>query len=338
MAVEKVAAVVLLSVAAALLLSYLAVQALRRPQERAPGPAEAAGAQGGPGGRAEPGAGSGAPRPARSRDPGAAEHPRIAQETGSRHGAAESPQPPRVGGDRAERIRARLLRSTVLIVGRLDRGLALGTGTLIDKQNRLVLTNYHVASRAQSLTVHFPIYRQGTLVTELRDYVQQQAGRARGLGAKFAFGLPSKDLALVRLDQVPDEALALPLAERRPRVGDLVYSVGNPGNGQVIYLWTLARGKVRELGRHKVRVTGERRDGLTLEADLVVTDSPTWRGDSGGPLVNDRGELIAVTQGTFTDKQTGSLFIDVREAKAALRQYAAEEGVQLDLPAGVAME
>jgi hypothetical protein len=62
------------------------------------------------------------------------------------------------------------------------------------------------------------------------------------------------------------------------------------------------------------------------------------RGDSGGPLVNERGELIAVTQGAFTDTHTGSVFIDVSEVKLALQRYAAEKGVRLDLPAGPAVE
>jgi S1-C subfamily serine protease len=306
MVVERVAAVAILLLGATALLSYVAIRALRGPEESAPEQAPAAGP-------AQP-----------------------VPEMSPRPQAAESPAGRPLGADRERKIHARLLRSTVLILATLDRGLAVGSGTLIDKRNRLVLTNYHVATRGKSPLVCFPMYRQGELVTDPMAY----AARSGALGhpAKLVFPVPSKDLALVQVERLPDDALPLPLADRRPRPGDPVYSVGNPGEGRAFRLWSFTPGTVRQLARKNIRTTVLRGDGLTLEADLVITDSPTQHGDSGGPLVNERGELIAVTQGAFTDTHTGSVFIDVSEVKLALKRYAAEKGVRLDLPAGPAVE
>ena len=48
---------------------------------------------------------------------------------------------------------------------------------------------------------------------------------------------------------------------------------------------------------------------------MVETDSPTNPGDSGGPLVNDKGELVAVTEGGAVNAQLLSTFIDVSEVQ-----------------------
>src|SRR5207237_1423106 len=58
---------------------------------------------------------------------------------------------------------------------------------------------------------------------------------------------------------------------------------------------------------------------LDLEAKIVETQSAINRGDSGGPLVNNKGELVAVTQGHLLDAQQLSLFIDVSEVREFLR-------------------
>src|SRR5262249_44792405 len=52
-----------------------------------------------------------------------------------------------------------VLKSTGWVVNLMsDQRAATGTGTVIDKRNRLLLTNYHVVYRAQQVLVLFPIY------------------------------------------------------------------------------------------------------------------------------------------------------------------------------------
>src|SRR5205823_9874138 len=94
-------------------------------------------------------------------------------------------------------LQARVVQSTVLIVRPVKRGVTFGSGTLIDKTNRLVLTNYHVAAHSDELTVYFPMYEGGTLLTDFKRYLESARGRAKALPARSVLALPSCDLALV---------------------------------------------------------------------------------------------------------------------------------------------
>ena len=53
---------------------------------------------------------------------------------------------------------------------------------------------------------------------------------------------------------------------------------------------------------------------MQFESMVVETTSPLNPGDSGGPVVNDRGELVAVTEGgSSAAMNTISILIDVSE-------------------------
>src|SRR5262249_47548230 len=49
-----------------------------------------------------------------------------------------------------------ILKSTAWIITKHGEGAAMGTGSLIDKENRLVLTNYHVVYGLEDFVVFFP--------------------------------------------------------------------------------------------------------------------------------------------------------------------------------------
>ncbi len=242
-----------------------------------------------------------------------------------------------LGADRERQIYHRLLQSAVLISWDVDRKVGIGSGTLIDRKNRLILTNYHVAGDNQRLTVYFPRFQDGRPVADLAAYLRPTSSPSQALRGKSVLAVRSKDLALVQVDRLPASARALPLAKARAAAGDLVYSIGNPGDGKVIHLWSFAAGKVREVARHTVRTRGQQAGTFSLDAELVVTDSPTHRGDSGGPLVNPRGELVGVTQGAFVEGNVGSVFIDGIEVRALVRQYESRRGIRLELPVGPAI-
>jgi HEAT repeat protein len=136
---------------------------------------------------------------------------------------------------------------------------------------------------------------------------------------------------LIQLERLPGDVEALPLAPRSPRPGQRVHSVGNPGRSGG--MWVYTSGTVRHFYQKKwSSVSGL---GLTShEAMIVETQSPTNAGDSGGPLVNDRGELIAITQGGDREANLQSCFIDVTEVRSLLTNYATVRGVQLTLETG----
>jgi S1-C subfamily serine protease len=94
--------------------------------------------------------------------------------------AAPSPDPadkrPEIalGPVNGERVYRRLLKSVVWVIAP-QRGdmLFFGTGSLVEKPNRLVLTNYHVVGNADKVAICFPLYRDGKLISE-RDYFLDQ--------------------------------------------------------------------------------------------------------------------------------------------------------------------
>ncbi|EGV20082.1 protease Do [Thiocapsa marina 5811] len=138
---------------------------------------------------------------------------------------------------------------------------SLGSGTIVDAERGLVLTNHHVIAKASEIRV--TLHDARTLVAEL-------------VGAD-----PETDIAVLRIPA--EELVALPVVNSDAlRVGDFVVAIGNPfGLSQ-----TVTSGIVSGLGR----------SGLGIEGyeSFIQTDASINPGNSGGPLVNLRGELVGV--------------------------------------------
>ena len=228
-------------------------------------------------------------------------------------------------GDNTEKIYQRLLRSTVWVVVPKSRNpvtnrvqIVSGTGSLVDKARRIVLTNFHVVGRdSENVLVAFPHYQNGKSVAKAeRSFYENLIKTGGAIRGKVIAREPKCDLALIQLDKVPEDAWQLPLAQESPSPGQDVHSVGNPGQSGA--LWVYTAGKVRQVYHHKWRA-GTGNEYLDLEAEVVETQSPINRGDSGGPLVNNKGHLVGVTQGHLLDAQELSLFIDVSEVRRFLK-------------------
>jgi Do/DeqQ family serine protease len=141
------------------------------------------------------------------------------------------------------------------------RGQSLGSGVIVDAKAGLILTNYHVVSKAQQIEV------------TLHD--------GRTLMAELVGSDPQTDVAVLR---VPAQGLTdIPLADSDAlRVGDFVIAIGSPfGLAQ-----TVTSGIVSALGR----------SGLGIEGyeSFIQTDASINPGNSGGPLIDLRGELVGI--------------------------------------------
>ncbi|WP_054179042.1 serine endoprotease DegQ [Trabulsiella odontotermitis] len=138
----------------------------------------------------------------------------------------------------------------------------LGSGVIINAAKGYVLTNNHVVSQAQKISV------------QLND--------GREFEAKLIGSDDQSDIALLQL-QNPSNLTQIAIADSdKLRVGDFVVAVGNPfGLGQ-----TATSGIVSALGR----------SGLNLEGleNFIQTDASINRGNSGGALLNLNGELIGI--------------------------------------------
>jgi serine protease Do len=143
----------------------------------------------------------------------------------------------------------------------------LGTGFIIDvgANNRVILTNNHVVSDAQSIEV------------KLSD--------GRVLPAKVVGTDPTTDVAVVRIEA--KDLPALPLGDSdKVEVGDWVVAIGNPFG----LSHTVSAGIVSAKGRTQQDVPLDP-SGFY---DFLQTDASINPGNSGGPLLNLRGEVVAV--------------------------------------------
>ena len=235
--------------------------------------------------------------------------------------------------DSGEKVYTSTLHSTVWIVIPVGPTRArTGSGSLIDANRRLILTNFHVVGDDETGFVSFPIFQNGKLVAEREAY----RAPGRRIPAKVVARDPKRDLAVLQLEgPVPTEARAVKLAKDSPSPGQHVHSIGNPGASGA--LWVYTEGSVRQVYHNKIH-SMDRDSGKAFDIDarIVETQSPVNAGDSGGPVVNDRGELVAVVHGHLSDAQARSvsIFIDVSEVRDLLvsRHFAKTPPKEPDKP------
>jgi len=202
-----------------------------------------------------------------------------------------------------------VLHSTGLVEVPDPKGwVTYGTCWVVDRQRGLALTAQHVVGDAAEAVVYFPTYRDDTVIPELTHYHNQVAA-VRGRVVRR--DVP-RDLALLRLDALPDDVVAMPLAAHGAGPGDAVHSVGNSGAATGT-LWRYTAGRVRSV--YRARILQE--NGL-LKSRIVETELPINPGDSGGPLVNDSGELVGVVLSSERQSRLVSFNVDVSEVRAFL--------------------
>ena len=153
---------------------------------------------------------------------------------------------------------------------------SLGSGVIVDADNGLILTNYHVIKNAYEINV--------TLID------------GREMRAEIIGRDPDTDVAVIQVP--PDNLVQIPMADSsKLRVGDFVVAIGNPfGLGQ-----TVTSGIVSALGR----------SGLGIESieDFIQTDASINLGNSGGALVNLRGELVGINTAIYGAGKQGNIGI-----------------------------
>jgi S1-C subfamily serine protease len=198
------------------------------------------------------------------------------------------------------------LRSTCWIVVRLPGGMGTGTGSLVDRDWRLVVTAQHVVGNQKEVAVFFPHFENGKAENRKGFYLDPQNADRLGHRGRVVARDVQHDLALVQLEEVPSEVVVLQIAEESPAPGETVYSVGNPLDLNTA-MWQATTGTVRQV-THKQWRYGE--DKLDRDADVLETQAPVNPGDSGGPVVNSEGKLVAIVAGSRGGVNLMTLFVD----------------------------
>lgn len=137
----------------------------------------------------------------------------------------------------------------------------LGSGVIVDAKRGYILTNAHVVSHAQNITV---------TLSDGHRY------KAKLIGSD-----PDSDVAVIQVE--PGNLVNIPLGNSDSlKVGDFVAAIGNPyGLDQ-----TVTSGIVSALQRNNLGIEGYE--------NFIQTDAAINPGNSGGALINMQGELIGI--------------------------------------------
>ncbi len=164
---------------------------------------------------------------------------------------------------------------------------SLGSGFVVDKARRLVVTNYHVISQAIKADVAF------------------SDGTRYGVEGYRAVE-PRCDLAILQLNGLPENAVELKLQTALPRKGDDVIAQGNPLGAKFVvtfgHVSTVA--SLEDLSPDSQAFL--RHQGTDLPTNRWIGhDARLSPGNSGGPLFNESGDVIGVNTWVNTEQGLG---------------------------------
>ena len=218
---------------------------------------------------------------------------------------------PRLRDLPAQQIYDQGMQSVVWIETIQENGFGKGSGVLIDKERRLVVTNEHVIRNARDIYVFFPwSERDGTLNKEEDFYLanwERLENRGYASGGRVIAQNVRNDLAIVQLNQLPPTAREIKHdfsrhVEDSMKRGDKVHILGNPGNR----LWNWTQGTFVASGASCLPSRGA---CFEMEGDA-------HGGNSGGPVLNGQGMLIGILA-AGTD-ETVAVAVPTRNLKALL--------------------
>jgi len=161
---------------------------------------------------------------------------------------------------------------------------SLGSGSgFVYSENGHIVTNSHVVAGETDFEV---VFSSG------------DRRRAALVGAD-----DDSDLAVIRVDQLPEGVAPLPLApEDDLQVGQFVVAIGNPFEEQ----GSMSLGIVSGLGRSLRSLRGGFIGNTYSLPQVIQTDAPINPGNSGGPLLNLDGEVVGVNAAIASRTGTNS--------------------------------
>ena len=190
-------------------------------------------------------------------------------------------------------------------------GFGKGSGVLIDKERKLVVTNEHVIEGARAIYVFFPWSNRNGILNKEQDFYLENWESLENLGYASGGRVIARnvrdDLAILQLDQLPPTAREINhdfsrQVEANMNQGDKVHILGNPGER----LWNWTQGTFVESWGSCLPSGGT---CLEMEGD-------THGGNSGGAVLNGQGVLIGILA-AGTD-ETVALAAPARNVKALL--------------------
>ena len=191
---------------------------------------------------------------------------------------------------------------TITSEGFSSRGFAqipssgVGSGVVLTPDG-YILTNKHVVSGSQSLTVELADERQfpATIVRESDD----------------------KDLALIKIDATGLKPAVIGDSSTL-QVGQTVIAIGSPLG---TFTETVTKGILSATGR-TITVRDEQTGRPDTLTGLLQTDAAINPGNSGGPLLDANGRVIGINTAVSTDAEGLGFAIPISDAASLIAQAA----------------
>jgi tetratricopeptide (TPR) repeat protein len=181
------------------------------------------------------------------------------------------------------------LDSAVLILNVHDNRVSQGTGIVVDRTERLVLTCAHLLDDLETLVVLFPQFKEGQVIEDPFPYYEQRK-KGHALRGRIWTIDPSRDLAFIQLESGLESKTEARWASRNASGGDAVSWVGNPVAKNS--MWVSGSGRVRDVtDRQWTYASGQAVRTRILQ---VEGTEPLDPGFSGGGVYSARGECLGV--------------------------------------------
>lgn len=202
------------------------------------------------------------------------------------------------------------------------------SGTLIDLERKLVLTNHHCIENLISVVDEEKTDASGSVTKvrtkRIKDSLVEQHGydgfakvSTLSFFAEVVAENKKVDLALLRIkSSILNRFASELLSEGDARRGEDVYAVGNPGSMDA----TVVKGIVSNVNRtFEFPWTG----GSKLP--MVQFSGGIYGGNSGGALYNDKGQLVGVPAAGFSAANFIGLAIPASIVRNFLKENCFEE-------------
>ena len=189
-----------------------------------------------------------------------------------------------------EAVSAAVSNAVVSIAIATDRGTALGSGVIYDKDGHIITNNHVVAGAAQ---------------------IQVTLADGRVYDADTTGTDPATDLAVIQLKDAPDNLTVAQLGDSdKLTTGQDVMAIGNP----LGLSSTVTTGIISALDRPVVNAQGEEGEGgsgsgpssSAVYTNAIQIDAAINPGNSGGPLFDEKGRVIGITSSIATMGRSSS--------------------------------
>ena len=182
-----------------------------------------------------------------------------------------------------EAVSAAVSNAVVSIAVATDRGEALGSGVIFDKEGHII-TNNHVVAGASKIQV---------TLADGRVYDAETTGTD-----------PATDLAVIQLKDAPDNLTVAQLGDSdKLATGQDVMAIGNP----LGLSSTVTTGIISALDRPVVNSQNEDGSGgSAVYTNAIQIDAAINPGNSGGPLFDEKGRVIGITSSIATMGRSSS--------------------------------